>query len=256
MSFNFFNPKRFLVGTVAAAALLVTPVALRVANSAAEAQRNEAPLAELNLTEAQQAEIQTIRDVIRSQVEGVLTDAQRQQLAATLQSGEGGLRGAMRSLDLSDEQRQQLRAIHDASQDAVQAVLTSEQQQQVEQMRQERQANGRSRMNATFEQLDLTEDQQAQMATIRSNARSQIEAILTDEQRQQAEAALQADDGNLRQALRAANLTDEQQQQIRLIMESSRDAAFEVLTPEQQQQLEQMRQQGPRGDRPQRLQHG
>ncbi|MEO0488824.1 MAG: hypothetical protein AAFZ49_04590, partial [Cyanobacteria bacterium J06659_2] len=66
MKFNLLNRKRFLMGTVAAAALLVTPVALKVSSSAAEAQRGEGPLAALNLSEAQQAEIQTIREDART----------------------------------------------------------------------------------------------------------------------------------------------------------------------------------------------
>ncbi|MDP5337921.1 MAG: P pilus assembly/Cpx signaling pathway, periplasmic inhibitor/zinc-resistance associated protein [Nodularia sp. (in: cyanobacteria)] len=104
-----------------------------------------------------------------------------------------------------------------------------------------------------WQRLNLTEAQKAQMQTIRSNTRAQIEAILTPEQKATLAAAKEA-----RQAQRQAgqagqgqrgpkgwanlNLTEQQKTQLRQIRESSQQQIQAVLTPEQRQQMQEMRQ--------------
>ncbi len=83
---------------------------------------------DLNLTDAQTAEIEAIRTAARSQAEAVLTPEQ-QAIVANSDSP----REAMRSLDLTDAQRQQLRSIHEDSHQKINAVLTDEQRQQLPQ---------------------------------------------------------------------------------------------------------------------------
>jgi protein CpxP len=108
-----------------------------------------------------------------------------------------------------------------------------------------------------FARLNLTEAQKAQMQTIQTNTRNQIEAILTPEQKAQLQAAKEA-----RQTQRQAgqgqrqarqgqrpqkgfanlNLTEQQKTQMRQIHQTSREQMLAVLTPQQRQQLEEMRQ--------------
>ncbi len=130
---------------------------------------------------------------------------------------------------------------------------------------------GGDRRGGSFERLALTDAQRTQLEAIREDAHTQVEAILTDEQRQQARAAREqfesrrAEFASLtpeqRQArfqemraqrgsggpLAELNLTDEQREQIRSIMENARTQSENVLTSEQRQQLQQWR-----DDRPER----
>ncbi len=112
--------------------------------------------------------------------------------------------------------------------------------------------------------LNLTEEQQAQIEQIHQNTRSQIDAILTEEQKAQ----LQRDrenrgprddngprDGNgprggdkdqgmpPRPPFDSLNLTDAQRSQIETIMRSAKEQMDAVLTPEQLQKLQEHEQQ-------------
>ncbi|HEY9652328.1 MAG TPA: hypothetical protein V6C95_16845 [Coleofasciculaceae cyanobacterium] len=103
-------------------------------------------------------------------------------------------------------------------------------------------AGGKGPGQGAWEQLNLTQQQKDQLAQIRQQTRSQIEALLTPEQRQQYQ-ALQENNQGRRGGLRSLNLTEEQKTQVRQIMESAKSQSQAVLTPEQQAQLQQMRQQ-------------
>lgn len=103
--------------------------------------------------------------------------------------------------------------------------------------------------------LNLTDAQQQQMRQIKQETRAQIEAVLTPEQRAQMETMKQNRQGQngQRQArqgqgrrggmMASLNLTPEQEASIKQIMESQKARMDQVLTPEQRQQLEQMRSQ-------------
>jgi Spy/CpxP family protein refolding chaperone len=87
--------------------------------------------------------------------------------------------------------------------------------------------------------LNLTSAQQAKMAQLRATTRSQIEAVMTPEQRQKL-SQLQAQ----RQASRASgkgmmNLTADQKARLKAIRESSQSQFKAILTPAQQAQLTQ-----------------
>ena len=80
----------------------------------------------LDLTEAQQAEMQRIRQNTHDQMATVLTDDQRQSLQAGLDAGEP-FPQVMRSLELTEGQRSQLREIMESSMEQHRALLTEEQ---------------------------------------------------------------------------------------------------------------------------------
>jgi Spy/CpxP family protein refolding chaperone len=92
------------------------------------------------------------------------------------------------------------------------------------------------------QRLQLTQEQKAKMAEIRNNTRSQIEAILTPQQREQLKAAMQEPGQKQRQSFAALNLTPEQKTQMRQIRQSAKSQFEAVLTPEQRQQMQQNRQ--------------
>ncbi|MBE9227716.1 hypothetical protein IQ264_20020 [Phormidium sp. LEGE 05292] len=105
--------------------------------------------------------------------------------------------------------------------------------------------------------LNLTDEQKTQMRQIREATRTQIESVLTQEQKDKLRAAMeqrraqrgqqQAQQSGERRGQRgqvwaSLNLTADQQAQIKRIREESRQKMQAVLTPEQQQQMQQMRQ--------------
>jgi len=99
--------------------------------------------------------------------------------------------------------------------------------------------------------LNLTPDQQARMERIRQNARSQIDTILTTEQKE----LLQRDRENRenpragerrgmpRPPFASLDLTAEQRSRIEAVMRSSKEQIDALLTPEQRQQMQQHKQQ-------------
>lgn len=91
--------------------------------------------------------------------------------------------------------------------------------------------------------VQLSAEQQAQMEQIRNETRTQIEAVLTPEQRQQFEQAVTQNGQRRRGAMAALNLSEAQRTQISQIMQSSKERVTAVLTPEQRQQIEQRMQQ-------------
>lgn len=107
------------------------------------------------------------------------------------------------------------------------------------------------RGNGAFERLGLSEEQKTKMKEIRQNTRAQMQAVLTPEQQQQLQAAMQARQGQPGQprgqgerpkkGWASLNLTPEQQTRMREIKESEKSQIQAILTPAQQQQLQQYR---------------
>jgi periplasmic protein CpxP/Spy len=85
-----------------------------------------------------------------------------------------------------------------------------------------------------FEQLNLTEEQSTQIEAIRTDARSQMQAILTPEQ----QAATAGESGP--RAWRSLDLSEDQRSQMQAIRDASKEKIDALLTAEQRQQLEQM----------------
>jgi len=80
----------------------------------------------IDLTEAQQAELQQIRQSTHDQITTVFTADQRQSLQAGLDAGEP-FPNVMRSLELTEEQRSQIRGIMESSMEQHRDLLTEEQ---------------------------------------------------------------------------------------------------------------------------------
>lgn len=88
--------------------------------------------------------------------------------------------------------------------------------------------------------IELTQQQRTQMDQIYRNTRFQMEAILTPEQKQRFQAALEQRRG-MRGAISAMNLSPQQQTQLRNIMQSARTQKDAILTSQQKQQLQEWR---------------
>lgn len=84
-------------------------------------------LEELDLTEAQREQFQSLRQSTRSQVSALLTESQQEQLQAAITAGEA-LRDSLSALNLTDQQRQDIKAIIQSQRKAGRNILTAEQQ--------------------------------------------------------------------------------------------------------------------------------
>ncbi len=85
--------------------------------------------AKLNLTDAQKAQIKSIRQAERTETQSIFTTEQQAQLA------QAKANHTRPQLNLTDAQKQQLRAIHQKYKAQFEALLTPEQQQQIQQFK-------------------------------------------------------------------------------------------------------------------------
>jgi Spy/CpxP family protein refolding chaperone len=95
-------------------------------------------------------------------------------------------------LNLTPEQEAQLQDLRESRRSQFEAILTPEQQQILTELEAQEPEEGegqgrRGRRRRIREALNLTEDQVAQLQTIREESRSEFEAILTPEQLTQLE---------------------------------------------------------------------
>jgi periplasmic protein CpxP/Spy len=193
----------------------------------------------LNLTPEQKTKMQQVRQSAQAQIEQVLTPQQRQkfqELASQRQAG----RQSGGGLDLTADQKAKIQAIRQADRNQFQAILTPAQQAQLQQGGGKAKGGYMGRLDG----LNLTADQKAKLEQLKANSRSQIQAVLTPEQRQ----AAQTNQGRRQEIMKgweSLNLTSDQKAKIQAIRQSSQQQFNAILTPEQQSQLKS----GRRGNR-------
>ena len=83
--------------------------------------------AELNLTDAQQAQIKEFRAQSKAKVIAILTPEQQTQFKTGTADAPGSSMKALRSLNLTDTQKQQIKDILQAQRQSIQGILTPEQ---------------------------------------------------------------------------------------------------------------------------------
>ena len=161
---------------------------------------------QLNLTEEQKSRVQQYLEDSRSQLQVLRNDA-----------------------SLTREQRaQRMREIGQQTREKIQSLLTVEQKQKAEELRNQaqdrmRQEAGR-RFDRTARLLDLTPEQKTQMQSLRDSQRAQLEALrdntsLTQEQRRQQAQAIREQTRNNTRSL----LNPTQQQKFNDLREGARE---------------------------------
>lgn len=86
--------------------------------------------------------------------------------------------------------------------------------------------------------VELTQQQQTQLAQIRSDARTAIEKLLTPQQLEKFKTAMQSPQDR-QAAIAAMNLSEDQKTQLQTIVQSAQTRAEAILTPEQRKQIQQ-----------------
>ncbi len=194
-------------------------------------------LAGLNLTAEQQAKVQQLHNATKAKMDAVFTPEQRQKLAEIKAQRQANQPAAW---NLTADQKSKLKAIRQANMEQVQAILTPEQQAQLRQGgKPDGQHFGRPGGHmARLNQLNLTADQKSKLDQLRSTTQTQLDAVLTPAQRQQAKFRQEQwrEMGDKWQSL---NLTADQQAKLKEIRRSSKAQFEAILTPEQQQQAKQ-----------------
>lgn len=148
------NVKRFLFlpGALAIAlsyAVPMLPVAAQTQTQTPPAGQYPKRGVKLNLTEAQKAQLKQIRQSTRSQMDAILTPEQKAQLNAAKQQRQQRQSGEQRqpgqkprdkwaALNLTADQKARIQAVRQDAKQKMDAVLTAEQRQQLEQRRQQR----------------------------------------------------------------------------------------------------------------------
>ncbi len=158
-------------------------------------------LAKLNLSEAQKAQIKTIRQSSRTDMQAVKANT-----------------------SLTPEQkRAQLKTIHTNARNAVDEVLTPSQRAQLAQMKTERKANRQERKAARGEKmaqkLNLSESQRSQIASIRSRAQGDVQVVKSN----------------------TSLSREDKRAQLKTIRTNAQNAIADILTPAQLQQWQAMK---------------
>ena len=104
-----------------------------------EKRRGDGGWQKLNLSDAQKAQMKSIRESAKARSQSVFTEEQRAIMKQARESGDR--KGVRKSLNLTADQKAQLKAIAEDTKTQVQSVLTPEQKQQLELMKQQRKAN-------------------------------------------------------------------------------------------------------------------
>jgi Spy/CpxP family protein refolding chaperone len=86
---------------------------------------------QLNLTDAQKAQIQQIKESTRQQMDAIFTSEQKEQMRLAKEQRQRP------NLNLSEDQKSRLQEVRQSSKSQMEAVLTAEQKQQLEQLRQQ-----------------------------------------------------------------------------------------------------------------------
>lgn len=96
-------------------------------------------------------------------------------------------------------------------------------------------------VQALVNELELSQEQQAQLQQVWHNAFEELHGILTPEQHQIYNEAFNSGQ-NPHSALSDVNLTEAQRHEMRMVLHTSWHHTHSILTPQQQQQLEAIRQ--------------
>jgi Spy/CpxP family protein refolding chaperone len=147
-----------------------------------------------------------------------LTDQQKTQIQQIFQAQHTQVQSIQQDTSLTPQQKQdKFRQLRESTHEQVTAVLTPEQQQQLQQMRWRHEGVGGGM--GPFARLNLTSDQKSKIQPLLQAQRQQVEAVRLD-----------------------SSLTPEQKRaKVREIRQGTKSQIDALLTPEQQQQLKEMR---------------
>jgi periplasmic protein CpxP/Spy len=204
----------------------------QIANASMGHMRQMEHLKNLNLSPEQQTKMDQLRQSTRTQIDAILTTEQRQKFQQ-IETQRQVRHQAGGNRNLTADQKLKLKAIRQANKQQFQAILTPAQQAQLNQDRDDEKGGYMARLD----KLNLTSDQKAQIDRLRATGRTQMDAILTPEQRQKAQTMQGRRRPELENTWNTMNLTADQKAKIKAIYQTSQEQFNAILTPEQQSKL-------------------
>jgi Spy/CpxP family protein refolding chaperone len=186
----------------------------------------------LNLSAEQKTKIEQLKTNTRTQIEAILTPEQRQKFTA-MKNDRSSMKDGWESLNLTADQKSKIQAIRQTNRQQLQAILTPAQQAQIKESRGNWSKNG---SGERLDRLNLTADQKTKVEQLKTATRTQMEAVLTAEQRQKVSAMLNGS-GEMRGNWKSLDLTADQKSRLKAIRQKSQEQFTAILTPEQQSQL-------------------
>ncbi|MEN6520778.1 MAG: hypothetical protein ABFD46_06455 [Armatimonadota bacterium] len=158
-----------------------------------------------------------------------LTDAQKAQIQTIVKNHREQIRQAMQS-SLTQEQKQaKVQELRKEMKSAIEQVLTPEQREKAKQMREEARKEMKQRAQERMKALGLTDEQLAEIKTIKEAGMEKVKAI-------RANTSLPA---------------QERRSQIQAVRKDTHEQVMSVLTPEQREKFQQMHQRMGQGKRAQ-----
>jgi Spy/CpxP family protein refolding chaperone len=193
----------------------------------------------LNLTPEQKTKVQQLQTATKAKMDAVFTPEQRQKLAEIKAQRQANKPAAW---NLTSDQKAKLKTIRQANMEQMKAILTPEQQAQLRQGGDKKPGGehfgGRGGHMGRLDKLNLTAEQKTKLEQLRANTRTQMDAVFTPEQRQQAKLR-QEKRQEMGGKWKSLNLTADQKAKLKEIRQSSKSQFEAILTPEQQQQAKQ-----------------
>ena len=195
---------------------------------------SQVPLAGQEEGQRQRRRPQAGRQTQRLADELGVTEEQREQLPQIGRTQSEAVRAIRQDDSLSNEEkRAKVRELNQARQDQIRGMLTPDQQQKSDELRQrrregagERRPRRQGRGQGLGEALDLSEEQREQLGQLRSEQREQIQALRNDE----------------------SLSTEEKRAKTRELRQAQQSRMQEILTPEQQEKLSKRREERGSGE--------
>lgn len=110
-----------------------TEKATNTSSNTADVQEVSHRMSDLNLTDAQKAQMKQIREQSQAKILALLSSDQQQQFKTATQGKHESPMKQLKALNLSDTQKQQVRDIMAAQRQQINAILTTDQQAKMKQ---------------------------------------------------------------------------------------------------------------------------
>ncbi len=201
--------------------------------------RNLKAIDELGLSTEQKEKIDQLQEAKFEEIESILT-AEQQETLQQLQQQRTAVPQGINGVNLSADQKTELRAIRQGHIEQLKSILTTTQQQKLDRMTGLEKGIStiflRGFSNVQLGKLNFTPDQKQQIKQLLINDRLQIDAVLTQEQRQKT-IEQQRRNKAVNQGWKQLNLTANQKAELKAIRDAKKQELKSILTPEQQAKI-------------------
>jgi putative peptidoglycan lipid II flippase len=201
--------------------------------------RNLKEIDELGLSNDQKAKIDQHLESKFDQIDAILTPAQHQAFQQ-LQQQRTAIPQGIDGVNLSADQKNELRAIRQGHIEQLKSILTPIQQQKLDRMTGLEKGISmiflRGFSNVQMGKLNFTPEQKQQIKQLLVEDRLQIDAVMTQEQRQKT-IEMQRRNKVVNQGWKKLNLTASQKAALKAMRDAKKQELKAILTPEQQAKI-------------------